>query len=220
MRRTMFVMLVVFVLVAWAAPATAGFTSNGRGSEVIVEGGWYQGDWGDETIVSGFASARQAKGAQTGEIYFSESVGVRLVCDNGTPDDPDDDWMGYSWTTTDGWGPATVTVGKSFSSGMAQGTVEVWTYTWSDCGWSEVAPENGGSPGATVEVMLNLEGAGPRIRERSGYSFHIPGQYNEHSNSRSAYRSATGSATAGGHVIPTSWGQIGEYSWSTHSSGK
>ncbi len=220
MRRVIFVVFVILALVAWAAPATAGFTSNSRGSEVIVEGGWYQGDWGDETIVSGFASARQAQGAQTGEIFFSESIGERVVCDNGTPDDPDDDWIGYSWTETYGWGPATVTVGHSYTSGTAHGTVEAWTATWSECGGSEVTPENGGSPGPAVEVTLSLEGYGPLIRQRDSFSFHIPGQYNDHGSSRSVYRSATGSAMLDAKEIPVSWGQIGEYSWSYHSNGK
>lgn len=225
MRRAWLILFVAVGLVALATPAVAGFTHNERYSEAIAEGGWSSGDWGDATIVSGYVGVRQAKGAASADLWFYQTVGTLVTCDNGTPDDPDDDFMGYEWTELSGGGPATLSVAKSYSSASAEGTVEAWTGVWNECDWyggeDMAVPHNGEpGPGEPVQVSLALTGEGPRITTTGSYSFHIPGQYNEHSRNRSVYRSAAGVATVDGVATAVQWGQIGEYSWSSHANGK
>lgn len=225
MRRMFMILLVAASLTVMAIPSATADTYNASGSESILEGGWWAGDWGDEIIVSGFAAARLPKGAATGELYYSESVGVLTTCDAGTPDDPDDDYIGYIWTGRDGWGTAEVTIAKSFATGTAVGTVELWTSSWSECEWyeegGEVSPNNGPGPGTeTAELTITLDGDGQLMRQSDSYRFHIPGQYNEHSRSRSVWRSAVGVVTVDDFAHSTSYGQIGEYSWRSHGNSK
>ncbi len=219
MRRIGSIALVAFALVAFAIPtATAKSVTNEQYREDVVEGGWYQGEWGDEVLVSGYAGARLRHGADAGEMYFSQSVGTAVTCDAGTPDDPGDDYLGYEWVTADGWAPATVAVGKSFAGGVATATVEAWLYTYSDC--DVYYPENGGGAPATFEVAMVLAGDGPLVRARGSNSFHVPGEYNEHSKSSSTYRNAVGTVTVDGTPFDVAWGQIGEYRWSLHVNSK
>ncbi len=221
MRRIGLTAFVAFALVAFAAPAaTAKTVIFERQSELVVEAGWYSGDWGDPTIMSGYAGARQRKGAGTGEMYFYQGLGTAVTCDAGTPDDPSDDYLGYEWVNVDGWGPAAVTVGKSYSTGSAVATVDGWTYEYSEC--DGYYAENGGGEGemVTMEVALDLVGDGPLVRGRDSNVFHIPGEYREHSKSSSAYRTAAGVVTVDGTPYATSWGQIGQYTWSMHVTSK
>ncbi len=222
MRRMITVALVAFSLVALAMPAaTAKTVSNTNDSVVIVEGGWSSGEWGDEEVSWGFAGAQLYKGKKVGELYFFENHGTLTWCP-ADPDDPDDDYLGYEWTSRDGWGPVTVDVGKSYTTGSAVGTAEVWTYTYSDCDWwgeaaALAAPNNGGGePVETVEIIIVMTGAGPLVKESGKYSFHIPGEYNEHGSNRSTYREATGEVTVDGMVMLADWGRIGQYVWKSH----
>ncbi len=222
MRRMITVVLVAFSLVALAIPAaSAKYVANSQSSESYVEGGWSSGDWGDEALTSGYASARLPKGAKVGDIYFSESHGTRTWCE-ANPEDPDDDYLGYVWTTREGWGPATVAVGKSYSAGAATGIAEVWTYTYSDCDWwGEMAPNNGGgSSPEFVEVTISMAADSALMKETGKYSFHIPGEYNDHGSSRSIYRYATGEVTVDGEMHMADWGMIGMYSWKSHTNSK
>ncbi len=226
MRRAWLVVLVAMALVAMAAPAAARVVYNERHSEVIAEGGWWQGEWGDETISSGMIGARLAKGAAEAEIWFDESVGTAVMCDAGTPDDSADDYLGYEWTYRSGWGVGSLDVTKSFGSATASGIVNAWTGGYSECDWygdgEMVTPQNGdpGNGGELVAVSLMLTADGPRTIQTGSYSFHIPGEYNEHSRNRSVYRSASGVMTVEGVESATQWGQIGEYSWSSHVNSK
>ncbi len=222
MRRLFTVVLVAFSLIVLAIPpAAANFTYNSQNSEKVVEGGWW-GEWGAEVVSSGMASARLPKGAKVGEIYYSDSHGELVWCE-ANPDNPEGFW-GYVWTQREGWGPASVTIGKGYSSGTASAMVDVWTWTYSDCDWwggeEAVSPENGGEPMETVDVTVAMVATGRRAQQSDSYSFHMPGQYNEHSRSRSTYREAAGVVTVDGDSHDTSWGQIGEYSWRVHSNGK
>ncbi len=221
MRRIGLAAFVVFALVAFAAPAASAKTVvYERHSEVVVEAGWYSGEWGDPVLVSGYAGARQRKGADTGEMNFYQGIGTAVTCDAGTPGDGSDDYLGYEWVNVEGWGPATVTAGKSYATGSAEATVEGWTYEYSECDW--YGPENGGGDGemVTMEVTIALAGDGPLIRTRGSSVFHVPGEYHEHSKNSSTYRAAAGDVTVDGTPFATSWGQVGQYIWSIHVTSK
>lgn len=221
MRRIGLTVFVALALVALAAPAaTAKTVIYERNSEVVVEAGWYSGEWGDPVIVSGYAGARHRKGGAVGEMYFYQGTGTAVTCDAGTPEDPSDDFLGYEWVNIDGWGPATVTVSKTYASGNAVATVDGWSYQSSDCDW--YYPENGGGDGAmvTVEVAIDLTGDGPLVRSKGSNSFHIPGEYKEHSKNSSTYRNAVGTVTVDATPYEMSGGQIGQYSWSMHVTSK
>lgn len=218
MRRIGLIAFVAFALVAVAAPVAAKSVYNEQYREVVVEAGWSSGDYGDAVIVSGYAGARHRKGADTGEIYVSQSVGTPIMCDAGTPDDPDDDYLAYQWEGFDGWGPATVSVSKSYSTGTATATVQGWTYSYNECGWFET--ENGGGDPVTMTVAMDLTGTGATVRVKGSNSFHIPGEYNEHTRSSSTYRSGVGTVAVDGTPFAAYWGMIGEYQATTHVNAK
>lgn len=222
MRRTLMLVFVALLVFAGAAPAVAGGTSNTRYSEIVVEGAWWDGEWGDEVISSGYVSARQQTGADVGEMWFESSVGVRIVCDAGTPEDPNDDYIGYEYTTHSGYGPTTVSVGKSYRTGSASATVLASTWTWSECGFEgEAQPENGfPGNGEELEVSISLTGTSSLIREKGSYAFHYPGQSNSHERWQNVYRDGSGTIVANGDATPTSWGRVGKASWSSHSNWK
>lgn len=220
MRKVLVVLLAMAMIIAVASPALAKYVSNSKTTSVVVEGNWWSGNWGDETISSGYVGAYQTVGAREGWINFYESVGTRVTCDNGTPDDSEDDWLGYNWTDTNGWGSATVSVSKSYSSGQAAGTVETYSYSYSDCDPMYFEPENGNGDLGSMDVSLDMVGTSPLIKETNGYSFHIPGQYNDRSKYQSTYRQAEGLVTVDGFENQADGGRIGKFTETWHSNGK
>ncbi len=220
MRKVLVLFLAMTLIIAAASPALARYVANSKTTSVVVEGYWSTGEWGEDTISFGYAGAYQTVGAREGSINYNESVGVRVLCDNGTPEDLDDDWWGYFWTDTMGWGPATISVSKAYSSGQAEGTVDTWSYSYSDCDNMYFEPENGNGSSVSKEVSLALIGTSPVIRESSGYSFHIPGQYNDRAKYQSTYREAQGVVTVDGEETAVYGGRIGKFTETFHINSK
>lgn len=216
MRRAL-PLVVALLLVFVTLPAHASTVVNERYSETVVEGWWSSGEWGDPEIAYGYVGARETSTYE--EIYFYESRGVATICDNGTPDIPGDDYIGYVWTSRDGWGPATVDIARRLGSGSATGIVDAWEYTYSDCEYG-YGTENGGNGGSMlVEVNISMTADGPKVTSRNHYSYKLPGEYNEHGRSVSTYRPALGTATVDGMVM-TAEGQLGTWVHQYHVGSK
>ncbi|HET7676309.1 MAG TPA: hypothetical protein VFK38_00490 [Candidatus Limnocylindrales bacterium] len=212
MRRITSALLISALLVGTlAAPAAAGQTTyNSNGSAVIAQGSWDAYDESTGTFSYGGATAWQEQGKPAFIEVFTSSA-IEVICDNGTPGDPADDYPGAQGSGVYGYGSASLSVGRSYGSALASAVIDVDSFTFDDCTWSWTSDLL-----EDVPVSLSLTGDGDLIMERSSGSFKIPSQINAHGSFRATYRSASGSATIDGTSYGIDYGAIGKVAWSEH----
>jgi hypothetical protein len=179
MKRILTAAIVVAALILPSA-ATA-LAADGPGRTVLTADGWFFEELPDGTIHSIYVGVTKRPGARFGDLWFTESWGVPVMCDNGTKR-TSDDWMGYEWTTRDGSGRVTFKMNRSLRHALAEGDIAFQTTTYSDCAMfvepgvnggvdagsgdgSRVAPDQmpgSGEPGAgpTIHIVLALDGYG------------------------------------------------------------
>jgi hypothetical protein len=215
MRRFLVVPFAAVLLVVLAAPVAAGQTVyNSSGSVTVAEGDWSSFDEATGAATYGYAAAYRAQGDSQAYLDFSQETDRWVLCsDGGTPDDPSDDAYGLVASFTYGSGPATLDVGKSYSTAGATATVDLSVGSFDECaGTKDFTTAEG------VRVSLDLSGTSPLVKTSDHGSFHVPNQFNGHSTYRTTYREAEGSVTVGGQSIEA-YGAIGKVSWSEHSNG-
>lgn len=215
MRRFISVVSVIFVVsVGFASGAGAREVVNSSGSQEEISINW---DFSTEdgTFVFGSAQGIEPKGGEPFVNFFEQSV-TEITCDNGTPDDPDDDFLGARFEFVSGSGPGTVDIDGRYRSGSASAILDLFVDSFDDCFFF---PENGG--GGTVikdvPVSLSATATSSLIRSTNSSGFHIPSEVNENSRFDSRYRIGTGTATWGDNT-QTGFAQIGKTSWRFHSN--
>ena len=214
MRRFLTLPIAGLFVLAVAGPAAAGANvSNTSGSVTIAQGYWEGFDEATQVYSYGSMGVFQDQGSSEAYADYNEYTEQYLQCTGAdTPDDPDDDSFGVSYTNLWGSGAATLSVGKSFSFATASATVALSRESFNECtgDWSsEELPDHA--------VSLDLTASSATIKESGRGSFNLPGVLNEHSSYRSTYRLADGtiSGVDGEHAVE---GQIGKVSWSDHAN--
>ena len=110
-------------------------------------------------------------------------------------------------------GPATLSIGKSYSEASASATLDLETGSFDECaGTKDFSVTEG------VTISLGLTGTSPLIKSSDRGTFHVPGEFNGHAFYRSTYREAEGSVSVGVQTIDA-YGAIGKLTWSEHSNG-
>ncbi len=204
MRRFMIIPLAALLVLAVAAPASAGANvSNSSGSALTAQGSWSTADGG-----YGSFNAWQETGSNSAYLDLFEESGQYVDC---TPADDSDDFYGFQGQIRYGYGEGTMTGGTS--GAVASGTLDIGTVTIDDC--TGDASETWASG---VPVTLRLTASGSKIMERGTSSFKVPGEYNGHSSYSTTYRLATGSVAIGGSDFAVD-GSIGKVSWRDHGNG-
>ncbi len=202
-RAIVVIAAATLLLVTLAAPASAGYVFNERGSAEVVQGSWWS-ESGDSSTY-GSAYAWQVSGGESFlEVY--EQSGQWVPCD-----DTGEFW-GFVGTWTFGNGPATVTIGRNYSTGTATGEVQLFTSTVNECAgeYSEVVEP--------ATVTIDMTGSGSLYRSRSSGSFKVPGEFNDNYSWSSVGRSATGNVAFGTTSVAAQ-GEIGKITWRSHSNG-
>jgi hypothetical protein len=181
MKRIITAAILVAALVL-PAPAMA-LVADGAGRTMLSADGWFYEELPDGTIHSIYIGVAKRPGARFGDLWFTESWGVPVVCDNGTRR-PSDDWVGYEWTIREGSGRVVLKMNRSLRHALAEGDIPFATYAYSDCNPSVEAivigggsgTPGGGAPadqlpnfvppvdGPSLHIVLALDGFGRRQR--------------------------------------------------------
>jgi hypothetical protein len=179
MKRILTAAIVVAALIL--PSAAVALAADGPGKSVLTADGWFFEELPDGTIHSVYIGVTKRPGARLGDLWFTESWGVPVMCDNGTKR-ASDDWMGYEWTIRDGSGRVTFKMSRSLRHALAEGDITFQTTTYSDCDLlvepgvyggvdagsmeaSRIAPDQlpgSGVPGAgpTIHIVFALAGYG------------------------------------------------------------
>lgn len=209
MRKFMVIPLAALLVLAVAAPASAGpNVSNSSGSASTAQGSWYSDAGGVDTY--GSLNAWQETGSPTVFLDFFEESGRYVDC---TPADDTDESFGFQGQYRYGYGEGTFSIGRGSANAQASGTMEIYTTAIDDCAGSYLESEESG-----VAVSLALTATGSKVMERGTGSFKVPGEFNSHSSYSTTYRTAAGTATIGGDEIAVD-GAIGKVSWRDHNNG-
>ena len=160
MRRFMIIPLAALLVLAVAAPASAGANvSNSSGSALTAQGSWSTTDGGYGSI-----NAWQETGSSSAYLDFFEESGQYVDC---TPADDFDDFYGFQGQIRYGYGEGTMTGGTTRTE--ASGTLDIGTVTIDDC-TSEVSE----TWASGIPVTLRLVASGSKIMERGTSSFKVP----------------------------------------------
>lgn len=210
MRKFIVIPLAALLVLAVAAPASAGpNTYNSSGSAVTAQGSWSSEAGGAWTY--GSLYAWQETGSASTYLDFFEESGEYVDC---TPADDTDEFYGFQGQYRYGYGEGTLTMGKGLSQAHASGVLEIGTATVDDCIGLFDESWAGGVP-----VSLDLVATGPKTMERGTSSFKIPSEHNSHSSYSTTFRAAAGSATIGDGPDFAVEGGIGKVSWRDHGNG-
>lgn len=208
MRKFMVIPLAALLVLAVAAPASAGAnTYNASGSALTAQGFWSSEAGGGWTF--GSLYAWQESGSSSTYLEFFEETGQYVDC---TPADETDESYGFQGEFRYGFGEGTLKISQGSADAHASGTLEMFTTSIDEC-----TGEYNEAAGGSVEVSLDLVATGPKIMERGTSSFKIPGEYNGHSSYSTTSRAAAGTASIDGSEIAVEGG-IGKISWRDHGN--
>jgi hypothetical protein len=204
--RKLVPLVVVAMIMALAAPASAKRVVNESYSQTEIQAWWgidegtWLGAWAwDSTAGSGM-------GFQYSEGFDCE--------DPGNVEGLANLWIdaGGEWDTFD-----VVTKGRDkYTFGTAAGWVS---------GWGHIDYCDGAGDDFEFDSWVSMEmaGDGPLIRESGTSSFHIPGDVNINGRSSSTYRFGSGWVYVGGFGDGETFaadGRIGEATWGGHQNCK
>lgn len=215
MRRFMAIPMAGLLALMLAGSALAGPNVGNYSSSVdMAQGSWESYDEDKQGYRFGYVTVSREQGATQAFAEFNDYREELVQCTGAdTPDDPEDDSFGAVGSNIWGYGPATLTVGKSNGSATASGTLEVTREDFDGCTGEWTVQEL-----ADFDFSLTLTATSATIRETGRGSFHVPGEFNSHSSYKAVYRQAAG--TFSGSDGPQSIsGMIGSVSWKDHSNG-
>jgi hypothetical protein len=179
----------------------------------IAQAGWDSSDKDTGAYVSGYIAVVHEAGSTLTTAEYQQFSERTVQCSGAnTPNDPTDDTYAPVDTFVYGYGDATLAIGRSNASATAAGTLTMSSDTFDGCTGNETYVDLPALP-----FTLGLTATSSTIRESGRGSFHIPGQFNNHSSYKAVYRQAEG--TFAGDTPQSVYGQIGTFSWSDHSNG-
>lgn len=221
MRRFMVVPLAALLVLAVAAPVSAGpNVSNTSGGGSVV-----QGYWSSEDTYGGVFLWQEKGQPGFGDIY--QESGTWVLCPPPEPAPeaaptaagigPLDtggggEFYGFQGTRTYGYAyDVTITLSRRLETGTATGTVELWTSVVDECAgiWGDPTYEQ-------ADLSVALTGVGDLVMFRGMGSQQVPSEFNGHYNYRGKERQATGSVEAGSISANFDWSAMSQFSWSEH----
>lgn len=162
-------LLAAALVLPTSAPALA---ADGAGKTMLSADGWYYEELPDGTIHSLYIGVTKRPGARYGELWFTESWGRQVVCDNSTKR-TSDDWMGYEWTVRDGAGRVLFKMNRSLRQAFAEGDIPFQTYSYSDCALFVEPGVPGGVDPGTAESSRTAPDRMPGVASPGGPTLHI-----------------------------------------------
>jgi hypothetical protein len=215
MRTFLTVPMAGLLVLAGAAPVAAGpNVGNYSSSLTMAQANWGSKDGATETFTYGYLAVSQEQGSSDAFAEYSEYSERNVQCTGAeTPDDLSDDTFGTNTSSVWGFGPASLSIGAKFASATASAVLDVYKELIDGCTGESSYQEDSG-----LSIGLDLTATSSTIRESGRGSFHLPGEFNNHSSYKATYRFAEGSVD-GADGPQDVFGQIGKVSWSEHSNG-
>jgi hypothetical protein len=215
MRTFLTVPMAGLLVLAVAAPVAAGPNVGNYSSSVsIAQANWGSKDEATETYSYGYLAVSQEQGSSDAFAEYSLYREQTVQCTGAeTPDDPDDDTFATNASSVWGFGPAALSIDGKFASATATGVLDAYAEMIDGCTGESSYEDISG-----LSVALDLTATSSTVRESGRGSFHLPGEFNNHSSYKATYRFAEGSVDVGDGP-QAAFGQIGKVSWSEHSNG-
>jgi hypothetical protein len=191
MRRAVGLLIVAMLFAVGSSTALATTTQKITINALIAGASWE--DINEDTGAGEFGTVDFARTSGATTVTLSISKGELVLCEGGdTPDDEFDDLYGFVGTETNGEGPATMTVGRTYSSAIASGKVTAEVFTFDEC-----TGEEGTSSKTTINVSLALDGVSPVITEKLHSTIRIPKQLRSKIVAQARSREAAGTLKLG-----------------------
>jgi hypothetical protein len=210
MRRLSALLAIVAGLSIAATPALAGSVSNSSGSNETAQVVWGTGDENGGGHYGGIYGDIESRGTYVG--LWEQDAQV-VPCDNGTPDNPDDDFMGYVGMLRNGDGEGEVTIAANLRTARVTGVLTITTVNVDYCAgiYDDVilVEEN-------VPVLLELVATSKPMPSVDVYHERLASVYNYHQNNHMMSRYAAGTALLGGAPYQFDSGLISHNHWTDH----
>jgi hypothetical protein len=195
MRRVFGLTVIVMAFVVGSSSALAATSQKVTIKALIGEGGWEVFD--EDTGAGEFGDLQFAIAEGKTTVSLVMSSGELVLCDGvDTPDDPSDDVYGFVGTETYGEGVGRMTVGKTYSSAVATGTVDAEVYTFDECTGDE-----GTVTRKKIAVALDLTGISAVITQKVRSTISIPKRLRSKTILQAQSREAAGSLKVGSRTI-------------------
>jgi len=195
MRRALGLLIVVMLFAVGSSTALAATSTKVTLRALVAQGSW---EIFDEVTGAGeFGDLQFATAEGQTMILLMMSKGELLLCAGGeTPDDPFDDYWGFVGTETFGEGVGKLSLGKTYSSAVASGKVNVEVYTYNECTGDE-----GSATTKTMNVSLDLTGVSPIITEKLRSTISIPKRLSAKTMIQAQSRDAAGTLKIGSRTL-------------------
>jgi len=205
----------VALALAWtigATPALARQVTNSSGSNMTAQVVWGTGDENGGGHFGGIYGDIETSGTSVG--LWEQDAQV-VSCDNGTPGDLTDDFLGYVGTFRDGSGDGSVTIAPNLQTARLTGVLTLTTVNVDYCAgnYGEVI-----SVETDVPVLLELVATSGPMPSFDTYHERLASVYNMHQNIHMMSRYATGTALLGGSPYEFDSGLISRNHWTDHSN--
>jgi hypothetical protein len=168
MRRSVATLIVLVLFVVGSSVASAASRQTVTIRALVAQAEWERFD--EDTGSGEFGVVQFATAEGTTTAFLAVSRGELIQCEGAlTPDDPSDDTYGFLGTLIQGEGPATLALGKSYSSATGSGTVGAQIQTFDECtGEGDVTTTR------SISLALDLTGISPVITQKSRTTITIP----------------------------------------------
>ena len=168
MRRSVATLILLVLLALGSSVASAATKQAVTIRAAIAQAEWERFDEDTGSGEFGIVQFATAEGKTT--VFLAVSSGELIQCEGAlTPDDPSDDVYGFLGTLIQGEGPASLALGKSYSSASASGTVHAEVRTANECtGDGEVTTTK------SIRLALELAGISPVVTQKSRTTIRIP----------------------------------------------
>lgn len=203
MRRALGLLIVAMLFVVGSSTAFAATTQKITIRALVAQAGWETYDEETGNGESGSVEFATAEGTTT--VFLAISKGELILCEGGaTPEDPLDDYYGFLGTETIGEGAAKLSLGRTYSSAKAWGTVTAEVFTYNECTGDE-----GSTSTKSIKVSLDLDGISPVVHEKFRSTISIPSRLRSKTMVKADSREAAGNVKVGGQTIDIGDGVIG-----------
>jgi hypothetical protein len=194
MRRVFGLSVIVLAFIVGSSSVLAATSQRITLKAVIGQGSWEMYD--EDTGSGEFGDLQFAIAEGKTTVSLSMSSGELVLCEGGDTPDESDDFYGFVGTETYGQGVGRMTVGKTYSSAVASGTVDAEVYSYDECTGDE-----GTVTSKKIAVSLDLTGVSPVITEKLRSTITIPQRLRSKTMIQAQSREAAGSLKVGTRTI-------------------
>ena len=209
MRRLPFLAGLSLVVLLTGSVAGAS-TQNLTLSALIAEATWSNVNPDTGAGEAGGVQVAREDGVVTASL--DRSIGKIVLCEGGNTPDPSDDYYGFVGKEYIGDGTATLSVGRTYRSARASGTITADVMTFDEC-----SGDFGSVTRTTISFTVTLAGTGPLIHESTRSTLRVPSEVTAQQQIRGTVRFGAGTVKLNGVSIDAD-GTIGQLTLRVHEA--